>query len=424
MTTEDERGLWAVTCAEQGGAPMLTDDREADLVIVGGGFTGCAAALEAARSGARVCLLEARDIGFGGSGRNVGLVNAGLWLPPADIRKIMGDTAGDRLSSILAEAPDQVFGLIEAYGIECEPARGGTLHCAHAPAGRAELERRCAQLAELGAPVTLLDKAETAARTGAACLHGALFDPRAGTIQPLAYARGLARAAQVEGAEIFEHSPASAVRRHGDLWQVESMGGTVRAPALLLASNAYHLPFEGLEPPAAVPVHFFQMATRPLPDDLRRTILPGGEGCWDTATVMSAFRTDAAGRVIVGGIGALDHGASGFHRGWAPRKLAALFPALAGQPLDMAWQGRIAMTSDHVPKITRPGPGALAVHGYSGRGIGPGTAFGIRMARALLDGDESPLPVAPLDHYSERLTGLRAIGYEAGATLAHLTGAR
>ncbi|MFP6681506.1 MAG: FAD-dependent oxidoreductase, partial [Gammaproteobacteria bacterium] len=133
-------------------APPLHDYASADLVVIGGGFTGCSAALHAAEQGAEVRLLEAETIGHGGSGRNVGLVNAGLWTPPDEDEQILGRDAGVRLNAALAEAPDLVFSLIERHAIECEAIRCGTLHCAHSAAGFRELKNRLHQQRERSAP--------------------------------------------------------------------------------------------------------------------------------------------------------------------------------------------------------------------------------------------------------------------------------
>ncbi len=417
-----DTNLWRVSSAETLAAPGIAEDASADLVIIGGGFTGCSAALEAARRGARVILLEARTIGHGGSGRNVGLVNAGLWLPPDDVLAITGERAGHRLLGALADGPATVWRIIAREDIDCDPVRRGTLHLAHAPAGLRDLRRRHRQGNRLGAPVQLLDAAETARRVGSACFHGALWDPRAGTIQPLAYCRGLARAARAAGARLHENAQATAIRHQAGVWQVESGGHLVRAPLLLMATNAYHDALSGSAGPQFVPVSFSQFATAPLPPDLRRRILPGGEGCWDTATVMTSLRMDRDGRLILGAIGNVEGAGGPVHAAWARRKLRRLFPELAGQPFANVWRGRIAMTGDHVPRIVRLGPGGLNVFGYSGRGIAPGTVFGTAAAAALLKGDEDALPLPVSAAHDERMTALRGICYETGATLAHLAG--
>lgn len=419
MTTRTDGNLWRASSETSVETTPLVADAQADLIIIGGGFTGSAAALEAARRGASVLLLEAETIGHGGSGRNVGLVNAGLWLPPRDVMAQMGREPGLRLVNLLAEAPKLVWSLIEREDIDCEATPNGTLHLAHSPSGFGDLEERHRQGVELGAPLQLLDAAETTRRTGSGVFHGALLDPRAGTIQPLSYARGLARAAIRAGARIHERSKVSRVLHDGKSWQVTANGHALTATSLLLATNAY---FEGIEigvKPQFVGVNYCQFATAPMAERLRAEILAGGEGCWDTALVMSSFRIDRAGRMIVGGIG--DAGGIGgpIHAGWARRKLRQVYPQLAGLAFEHAWHGRIAMTADHIPKILQLGPSGYACFGYSGRGIGPGTLFGTQAAVALLDGHQYALPIAPVASHTERFTGPQAAYYEAGAVLTH-----
>lgn len=422
--SRSDGNLWRSTAGAALDAPLLSDTVEADVVIVGGGFTGCSAALHLAEAGASVRLLEAETIGFGGSGRNVGLVNAGLWLEPEKVEAVLGPALGRRLNQALAAGPDLVFELIERHAIDCEAVRNGTLHCAHAPSAVAGLQERLRQFEAQGAPVDLLNAEETAVRTGSSAFHGALLDRRAGTIQPLAYCRGLARAAVSRGAVLHEGTPALQVARDQDVWCVETPEGSVRAPALLVAVNAYGRPLPGVAAPAYVPMHYFQLASRPLSDNLRKSILPERQGCWDTGTVMSSFRLDAAGRLLVGAMGSLDSFGGGTHRAWAARKLAALFPELEGIALEHAWFGRIAMTGDHLPKAVKLGERAISIFGYGGRGIAPGTVFGRAAARYLLDGDEEALPSGLLSHYREPLAGAKQTFYELGATLAHVVGDR
>ncbi|MEM7090886.1 MAG: FAD-binding oxidoreductase [Pseudomonadota bacterium] len=418
-----EYSFWRDTCGETPLGSALSSDLSVDLAVIGGGYTGCSAALHAAQAGASVCLLEAQEIGYGGSGRNVGLVNAGLWLPPDDIRSNLGHVAGDRLIRLLGQAPSDVFALIDRHDIACAPVRNGTLHCAHSQAGLRDLQKRHDQMCKAGAPVELLSAKSAEERTGSADFHGAVFDPRAGTIQPLAFAIGLARAAAAAGAKIQARSPVQGLHRHNGDWVLKTPQATVRAGAVVQATNAYH---HGLSKtaPAYVPVYYFQCATPPLSHNLRAGILPGGEGCWDTGLIMTSFRLDDAGRMIIGGMGRLEHAGQRLHLAWARRKLAALYPQLADQPLNHVWHGRIAMTSDHIPKITQLGPNALSAHGFSGRGIGPGTVFGRLMAESLLNNDPQRLPVPAVSGHGERWVGLRRTFIETGAILNHLVKAR
>ncbi|RBW58684.1 FAD-binding oxidoreductase [Ruegeria sp. A3M17] len=421
--SDHNQSLWLNTCREHVEPGVSTGDITVDLAVIGGGYTGCSAALTAAKAGASVCLLEACDVGHGGSGRNVGLANAGLWLPPAEIRAHLGDIVGDRLVDLLAAAPSEVFSLIDQHGIDCEPVRNGTLHCAHLAAGLRDLQVRHAQLSAADAPVELLSAELTAQRTGSAAFGGALFDPRAGTIQPLAYVRGLARAGVEAGALVFTQDPVLSMQQIDGIWVVKTARRTVRAKWVIQATNAYHRDLTA-SAPAYVPVYYFQYATAPLSDNLRASVLPGDEGCWDTDLIMTSFRMDQEGRFIIGAMGDLDRAGGAIHKSWISRKLAQLYPQLADQPLVEGWHGRIAMTSDHIPKITQIGPNALSVHGFSGRGIGPGTVFGRLVAQSLLQDDPSLLPVPAVAEYQEKWIGLRRAYFETGAALTHFVKAR
>ena len=126
----------------------------------------------------------------------------------------------------------------------------------------------------------------------------------------------------------------------------------ILAKAFLLSINAYRTGLTGLSAPEFTKVGDFQAATRPLEPTWQRSILPGKEGCWDTAMVMSSFRMDGEGRLVIGGVGSLDSIGRGTHLAWAQRKLAMLFPQLSSETLQEAWSGAICMTSDHIPKLS------------------------------------------------------------------------
>lgn len=412
------KNLWEESCKEHLTTSTFSGNTSADLVVVGGGFTGCSAALEAAKRGAKVILLEGRTIGYGGSGRNVGLVNAGLWLPPDTVEAQMGIEAGKKLNQSLAGAPDKVFKNIEEFEISCEATRSGTLHCAHAPCGLKDLKSRHNQQVARGAPVTLLNAVEAQKAVGSAEVYGALHDMRAGTIQPMGYVKGLARAADSRGAQIFEGTKVTQIQSDGQGWKVSCAGGAINAGAVLVAGNAYGEAAAQRETPKTPIVHYFQLATAPMTDVQLARILPDLQGCWDTGLIMKSFRRDATGRLVFGAMGRPD--LLGLHKRWATRALGKMFPELQDTQLTHFWSGRIAMTGDHLPKIMRFGPQGLVIFGYSGRGIGPGTVFGAAAADALLNSSEDGLPVAPVDQHNDAFSNLRSVYYETGARVMHL----
>ncbi len=414
-----QKNLWQETSKEKITFGNLNKSITTDLVVVGAGFTGCSAALFAAKSGLSVALID-QKIGYGGSGRNVGLVNAGLWMPPETVENILGLDAGVKLNNALAKAPDLVFSLIDNYGINCSAKRSGTLHCAHSEKGLKDIQLRFKQLSERGAELELLDKHQTEQRIGSSKFFGSLFNKKAGIINPLDYCLGLAKAAKSNGVNIYESTLATKIQSINNEWLVKTSEGSIKAKMLLIATNAYQKPIEGLNPSQYTSVQYFQVATKALPLDLAKSVLPNTEGCWDTASVMSSFRLDADNRLIIGGIGNLGHSASKIHTNWARRKVESLFPQLTNIAIDFSWHGRIAMTDDHIPKILRLGNNAYSVFGYSGRGIGPGTYFGKAVSDCLITGDENFLPVDPLDNYQEPLSRIKGGIIEFGATVSHL----
>lgn len=411
--TLDSPGLWAVTAPPGPDLSPLVGDADADIAVVGAGFTGLSAALAAAEAGARVVVLEAQHIGAGGSGRNFGLVNAGLWLMPDDMAARL--PKGSTLPALLANAPAAVWDLIQRHGLSCEARPVGTLHCAPDAAGVDALTERARQWRDRQVAVRLLDGPETAVRTGSRAFRAALFDPRAGTVQPLAYARGLARAAIAAGARLHAPSPVTATRHTNGQWHLDSPGGTLRAPRVIWAGNAYG------QGPAAnrsiTVLPYFSFATDPLPEAARATILPGGEGAWDTADVLASFRLDAAGRFVIGSVGQLGAPDAAIHEAWARRRMAALYPQLDGQRFAHRWFGRIGTTGDAVPRLIDNGDGAFGLTGYNGRGIAPGTVLGRLLAQAALG--QGPLPgLAPAR--PDRLRHLKSLGIRAGAAALHL----
>ncbi len=412
--------LWAETAPLPVATAPLEGEIETDVLVVGGGYTGLSCALHLAQQGADAVVVEAEQIGFGGSGRNVGLVNAGLWLPPDEVENRMGKCDGEKLNAVLGYSPDLVFSLIKRYEIDCEAIRKGTLHLGHSGAGVRELENRCRQWQRRGAPVSLLNSTETCEKTGTTYYQAALIDKRAGTINPLAYARGLAKAAVAEGARVFTGTAALSFRRIGQYWQIETPMGSVRARALILATNAYSDDLLTGMQRTFTPIYFFQFATRKLNTEQARGILPEKQGAWDTQRVMAAMRMDTGNRLIIGSIGKLPSGSARFHRYWANRMLDRLFPDLGDIEFEFKWHGRIGFTPDHLPKIHEPMPELLTVTGYNGRGIGPGTVFGKALADYILLDDVSVLPLPLSEPGTVSCRFIRESSYELAARAYHV----
>ncbi|EKF20371.1 NAD(P)/FAD-dependent oxidoreductase [Nitratireductor pacificus] len=415
-------GLWETTAPPAPATRPLEGAVRSDVAIVGGGYTGLSAALHLAEAGVSVAVLEAEDVGFGGSGRNVGLVNAGMWVMPDDLPAILGAEHGERLLTLLGDAPRVVFDLAERHEIDCEAVRNGTLHCAVGQSGVRQLEQRARQWAARGAPVRLLDAGEAATRIGSDAYAAALLDERAGTIQPLAYARGLASAAIRAGAAVHTGSRVTRAEADGTGWRLHTERGTLSADTVIVATNAYtRTPWAPVRE-ELVHLPYFNFATPPLAPDLRARILPGLEGAWDTKQILTSFRWDRAGRLVFGSVGALSGTGLAIHRAWAERAMARVFPQLSGTGFEAGWYGQIGMTNDHLPRFHRLARNVVGFSGYNGRGIGPGTVFGKTLA-AFVTGTlaEADLPLPVTETVPQSFRSAREGLYRFGAEAAHLS---
>jgi glycine/D-amino acid oxidase-like deaminating enzyme len=390
--------LWAATAVASPVSGPLDKELTADVAIVGAGYTGLSAALHLAAGGARVAVLEASEPGWGASGRNGGQIIAGLKHDPQKLKRVLGRDLGSRVTKEFGGSADLVFSLIDRYGIACNDRRSGWIQGAH---GRKAFEEmvapRCRQWAEQGVDARLLDRAEMAAMVGSSddAYYGGWLDPRGGVLQPLSYARGLAAAAMHEGAQIFSASPVRMLRRQGDLWELETAGGKVRAPRVILATNAYT---DGLWPglrQTVIPVASFQAATRPLPASIRDTILPGGQGVADTRRLLLYFRLDHEGRLVMGGRSPVADAPRFEDAGTLQAAMARIFPQTAGAALDYVWSGKVAITADALPHLHVLAPDLYAALGCNGRGVAACTVIGRLLAR-LASGtppEEIPFPV-------------------------------
>jgi len=391
--------LWAATAPPAPPTPPLDADVRADVCIVGGGYCGLSAALHLAQAGLRAVVLEAREPGWGASGRNGGQVIPGLKYDPDALDTLLPGEAGRRLTAFAGSTADVVFDLIEQHAMDVPHARAGWIQGAHTEAGLAEAQSRAAQWAARGAPVAVLDRAEAAALLGTDRYLGGWIDRRGGAIQPLAFARGLTRAALAAGAAIHGDTPATRLERVGSGWRVHTgRGPAVRAPHVLLATNGYTGNLLPRLPRTVIAVNSFQIATARLSDNVRRSILPEGQVSSDTRKLLLYFRQDHQGRLLMGGRGPIREPRGAADWAHLERVAAKLFPQIGGTPIEYRWAGRVAVTRDFLPHLHEPEPGLIADIGCMGRGVGLQTALGAAIARYIQSGDPSclPFPARPI----------------------------
>jgi glycine/D-amino acid oxidase-like deaminating enzyme len=415
------RSLWSATAAPGPVLQQLAADVRAQVVIIGGGYTGLSAALHLAASDRDTVVLEAVEIGDRASGLNGGQVIPGVKHDPDVLEELFGPDVGARLVQTVASGPDLVFELIRKHEISCAATRTGWIQPATSPAALDAITARVEQWRRRGADVRLLSAAETARLTGSQRYSGGWIDRRGGTVQPLSYVRGLARVAAEAGARIFSRSPATRLERAGREWRVQTPRGSVASPTVILATDAYTDRLVDSLRRTLIPVPSFQVATEPLPEKLRQTLLPGGQSASDTWHLLRYFRLDPSGRLVMGSRGTFADAPVAVAARHHYRAVREIYPQLEGIRYEYHWGGLVGMTRDHLPHLHEIAPGLLAGLGYNGRGVAMATVMGRILAKLAIGTSaaelgfpmtpQAPIPMHRFNQIGARVAiqGLRAL---------------
>jgi len=414
--------LWAAVTPPGVVCAPLDADIDTDTVVIGAGFTGLSTALHLRKAGVEVAVVEAAVPGWGASGRNNGQVIPTLSRPdPDDIEARHGD-AGARFVLLVRDCAQTLFDLVRTYGIEAEAEQTGWMQPVHTPGRMAIAERRVRQWSQRGAPVELLDAAQTRAMTGSQAWHGGFWNRSGGHVNPLALARGMARAAVNAGASLYVNTPALDYAHVDGRWHVRTRGGTVRARALVLATGTYTGEFSSaLAPQLAhevVPVVSWQMATQPVSDAIRQTVIPGRQALSDTHGELYFARFDARQRLITGGAILLPFNRPDRLRVAIAARLQRLWPQLGPVRIDPVWNGYVGMTNDFMPRFHRLGPNAWGWVGCNGRAVGLSVALGAEFAKAVCGTPDAQLAMPftdpaplPLHGIARKVAPLMLIRY-------------
>lgn len=385
------RSVWEETARPGAEYPALAGKVATDVVVVGAGYTGLSAALHLAEAGVGVTVIDAREPGWGASGRNGGQVIPGLKYDPPEMLAKYGPDLGARMAEFVGNTPQLVFDLIARHGIDCDARRCGWIQPAHNAALEGLLRRRAESWAATGADVELLDRARVAELLGTGAYRSGWLDRRAGALNPLSYARGLAAAAARLGVAIHGATPATRLEKTAEGYTVHTPQGEIRAGQVILATNGYTGDlWKGLRQ-TIVSMHSYQTATDPLPEAVRATILPQGHVSSDSRRVLLYFRLDREGRFLMGGVGATGEGTKPQDFAHLVRAARQLFPQIT-QDFTYNWYGRVALTMDFLPHLHELAPGLHTALGYNGRGVGMATALGALLARRVQGEPASALP--------------------------------
>jgi glycine/D-amino acid oxidase-like deaminating enzyme len=392
------QSLWAAVTPSGPALPRVQGKLQADVVVIGAGFTGLSTALQLRQAGVDVAVVEAMEPGWGASGSNNGQVIPTLSrVDPDELIRRYG-AAGERFAALIRDSATLLFDTVREHGIAAEAEQTGWIQPAHTPGRMKIAERRVRQWSRLGAPAELLSAERMRELLGSGAWHGGWWNPTGGHINPLALARGLARAVIDQGGRIYARSPALRYAREGGRWVVHTPAGVFSARALVLASNAYTGEFSrALAPRIArelVPALSWQMATQPLPDEVRRSVLPGRQAMSDTHGELYFCRYDARHRLVTGGALLAPFDKARRMQEMIAQRIVGLFPQIGSVTFDYVWNGYIGMTPDYTPRFHRLGPDAYAWAGCNGRGVALALAAGRELAKAVrgTPDDELALP--------------------------------
>jgi len=392
--------LWASTACAAPATPTLEGSVSADVVVIGAGYAGLSTALHLAERGTRVVVLEAREVGWGGSGRNGGQVIPGLKYDPDELETKFGTERGRRLVEFVGQSADVVFDLIDKHRMDVPRQRKGWIQGAHTAAGFDLVKRRAEQWARRGVDGARQLSAEDVGHLiGTEKYLGGWVDPRGGAIQPLSYARELARVALQAGVAIHGQSPVQRLDRINGKWVATTESGArVTAERAVVCTNGYTGDLVPKLRTTVIAPNSFQVATVPLSDNVARSILPEGHVTSDTRQLLFYFRRDHANRFVMGGRGPFREPRGAQDWIHLERIAVKLFPQLKDVPIEFKWCGRVTLTRDFLPHLHEPAPGLLVDIGCMGRGVGLQSAMGRAMADYVATGDEAalPLPLVPM----------------------------
>lgn len=360
---------YAATMGEAPAYPPLDGDRQADVAILGGGYTGLSAALHLAEKGFDVVLLEQRRVGWGASGRNGGQIHSGQRRDVEWLEKRFGYDTARRLWEMAEEAVYLVRDLVSRHGIDCD-LRDGLFHVMHkkrfVDEAKAYVDLMREQYdydrLEWWEPERLSQALSTP------IYFGGWRDAGSGHLHPLRFAQGLARAASEAGATIHEETEVTALPGNGRP-ALRTARGTVTADTVVVAGNGY---LHGLDEDVearVMPINNFVLTTEPIGAGRPGGLIPGGEAASDSRFVVHYWRPSADGRLVFGGGETYTRTPPSDIGAFVRKHMLKIYPQLENVRIEHAWGGTLAVTVNRLPFLRRLRPGVYASCGYSGQGV-------------------------------------------------------
>ena len=362
--------------------PRLNGDLTADICIIGAGFTGLSAALELAEAGYKVIVLEAREVGYGASGRNGGQICTGFSPGQQRIEAQLGKEDAIKCFAIAEEAKKLIVERIAKYKIDCD-LKWSYLHVIPKPSQFEGLREWKNEWDELGyADTQILNKTELEERLGTTIYHGALREGGAGHFHPLNYCLGLAKAAIAAGTQIFESSAVLNVDS-GPVVTARTAQGSVRAKFMIIGCNAYIGKLVPKLHGRIMPVTSYIIATEPLGENRAKSLIRDNDAVATTNFIVDYFRLTRDSRLLFGGRASYSTLEPPNLGAYMRPRMLSVFPGLKDVKIDHAWGGYIAITSNRIPDCGRLEPNIYYAHGYSGQGVALAGMYGKLMAECV-----------------------------------------
>ena len=396
MAVKDEIH-WTTTAGVAPNVEKLQSSLNVDVLVVGGGLTGCRTALGLAKKGVSVAVVDAKDIGWGASARSGGQCNP-IWRKTPDaLRKLIVRKHGDNLIRTTLSAANDLFADINTYDVDCDAVQAGWVQAAHTRKAIRDMGALGTSWSEAGADITLLEGDEVEKASGSPAYRWALKHAAGGHVHPLSLTRGYARAAIARGAQMFKEAPVTELKRIDGKWRASTPSGEITAENVVLTTNAYTTDLWPNLNKTFTPLVSVSLATRPLTEVEQRTVLPGNVTISDSRLAIYYSRYDRDKRLVFGCVGSTDHvDPLSYQR--LRGGLRTVFPQIADIEIERRWAGRVAVTPEMMPHMHEPAPGVLAGLGFSGRGIAMTSVMGRALSSKLLGGsaDDLPFPILPI----------------------------
>ena len=358
---------YEATAGERPEYPALDGDRTADVVIIGGGFTGLSAATHLAKAGTNVVLIEQYRFGDGASGRNGGQLGTGQRAGPQEMEKEFGFARAKALFDLAEEAKAHLLEFTAANGIEID-FRPGHMNVTHKPRELPDFEVYAEACERFGYPhIRIMDAAETKQRVGSDFYVGGVYDSGTGHIHPMKLLIGTARVAAQAGAQLFENTKSTGISSSGGKVRVTTPRGTITAEKCLLAVNAYGETLEPVSAAHVMPIGSFIGATTPLGED--STVLTGSESVSDSRFVVRYFRRVKSGELLFGGREIYNINDPKDIPDAIRRQIAEVYPELDQVKITHSWGGFVGITVPRKPFVREVMPNVTSAGGYSGHGV-------------------------------------------------------